>query len=60
MVDAVNKQPVIKILILKLLKNEPVEVPKDDNDGKTISSNLTLPSFKRYLLTKYALFCNCP
>ncbi len=31
MVDAVNKQPVIKILILKLLKNEPVEVPKDDS-----------------------------
>ncbi len=50
MLDVVNKQPVIKILILKLLRtivenmveiaNEPVEVRSDDDsDGKTICSN---------------------
>ncbi len=57
-VVVVNKQPVIKILILKLLKTfweygrdheyEPVEVRSDDGrDGKIICSNWTLPSFKR-------------
>ncbi len=50
MVDVVNKQPVIKILILKLLKTivlrigrdrkyKPVEVPNDNSDGKIICSN---------------------
>ncbi len=42
MVDVVNKQPVIKILILKLLRiwYEPVEVRSDDDsDDKIICSN---------------------